>query len=149
MNLKIALGAAVALATLSTPAMAAQTIKHPWWYDKTVLGATIKDPMDLQTCTANCTLAPNLTANGPVVLGFEGVSQYNAAQFGRNFIPPDTMGAVGATQYMITLNGAIGIYDKNTGVQQALMSDVPGLRATIELLPNDVEAHFEDEADLI
>jgi cation diffusion facilitator family transporter len=34
-------------------------------------------------------------------------------------------------------------------VEQALMSDVPGLRATIELLPNDVEAHFEDEADLI
>jgi len=124
MKLKFALGAAVALATLSSSAMAAQTIKHPWWYDKTVLGATIKDPNDLQVCTTNCTLAPNLTANGPVMLGFEGVSQYNAAQFQRNFIPPDTMGAVGATQYMITLNGAIGIYDKMTGAQQALMSDV-------------------------
>jgi divalent metal cation (Fe/Co/Zn/Cd) transporter len=34
-------------------------------------------------------------------------------------------------------------------VEQALMSAVPGLRATIQLLPNDVEAHFEDEEDLI
>jgi len=36
-----------------------------------------------------------------------------------------------------------------TSVEQALMSAVPGLRATIQLLPNDVEAHFEDEEDLI
>lgn len=34
-------------------------------------------------------------------------------------------------------------------VEQALMSAVPGLRATIQLLPSDVEAHFEDEADLL
>lgn len=34
-------------------------------------------------------------------------------------------------------------------VEQALMSAVPGLRATIQLLPNDVEAHLDDDADLI
>jgi len=34
-------------------------------------------------------------------------------------------------------------------VEQALMSAVPGLRATIQLLPLDVEAHFDDEQDLI
>jgi cation diffusion facilitator family transporter len=34
-------------------------------------------------------------------------------------------------------------------VEQALMSDVPGLRATIQLLPSDVEAHFDDQEDLI
>jgi hypothetical protein len=28
------------------------------------------------------------------------------------------------------------------------MSAVPGLRATIELLPSDVEAHFADPKDL-
>ncbi len=33
-------------------------------------------------------------------------------------------------------------------VEQALMSAVPGLRATIQLLPSDVEAHFDDERDL-
>ena len=34
-------------------------------------------------------------------------------------------------------------------VEQALMSAVPGLRATIQLLPMNVEAHFDDERDLI
>jgi cation diffusion facilitator family transporter len=32
-------------------------------------------------------------------------------------------------------------------VEQALMSAVPGLRATIQLLPTDVEAHFDDVKD--
>jgi cation diffusion facilitator family transporter len=32
-------------------------------------------------------------------------------------------------------------------VEQALMSAVPGLRATIQLLPLDVEAHFSDSRD--
>ena len=36
-----------------------------------------------------------------------------------------------------------------TSVEQALMSAVPGLRATIQLLPSDVEAHFDDLRDLI
>jgi cation diffusion facilitator family transporter len=35
-----------------------------------------------------------------------------------------------------------------TSVEQALMSEVPGLRATIQLLPSDVEAHFNDARDL-
>ncbi|MFN5178152.1 cation diffusion facilitator family transporter [Limnohabitans sp.] len=35
-----------------------------------------------------------------------------------------------------------------TSVEQALMSAVPGLRATIQLLPSDVEAHFDDPRDL-
>lgn len=34
-------------------------------------------------------------------------------------------------------------------VEQALMSAVPGLRATIQLLPKDVEAHFDDPRDLL
>jgi cation diffusion facilitator family transporter len=36
-----------------------------------------------------------------------------------------------------------------TSVEQALMSAVPGLRATIQLLPLDVEAHFDDARDLL
>lgn len=35
-----------------------------------------------------------------------------------------------------------------TSVEQALMNAVPGLRATIQLLPSDVEAHFDDPQDL-
>ena len=34
-----------------------------------------------------------------------------------------------------------------TSVEQALMSEVPGLRASIQLLPMDVEAHFDDVRD--
>ena len=34
-----------------------------------------------------------------------------------------------------------------TSVEQALMSEVPGLRASIQLLPLDVEAHFGDTRD--
>jgi cation diffusion facilitator family transporter len=36
-----------------------------------------------------------------------------------------------------------------TTVEQALMSEVPGLRASIQLLPSDVEAHFDDPKDLV
>ena len=36
-----------------------------------------------------------------------------------------------------------------TTVEQALMSEVPGLRASIQLLPSDVEAHFGDTRDLL
>jgi cation diffusion facilitator family transporter len=35
-----------------------------------------------------------------------------------------------------------------SSVEQALMAAVPGLRASIQLLPNDVEAHFDDPKDL-
>ncbi len=34
-----------------------------------------------------------------------------------------------------------------TSVEQALMAAVPGLRASIQLLPTDVEAHFNDTKD--
>jgi hypothetical protein len=35
-----------------------------------------------------------------------------------------------------------------TCVEQALMNAVPGLRATIQLLPSDVEAHLDDPLDV-
>ena len=68
--------------------------------------------------------APTKYTSSPVLLGFEGPSQYNAASFGRNFIPPDTMGAVGTTQFMAALNGVYGIYDKATGANLSMVSDV-------------------------
>jgi hypothetical protein len=34
-----------------------------------------------------------------------------------------------------------------SSVEKALMDTVPGLRATIQLLPTDVEAHFDDPKD--
>ncbi len=34
-----------------------------------------------------------------------------------------------------------------TDVEQSLMKAVPGLRATIQMLPSDVEAHLDDPKD--
>jgi divalent metal cation (Fe/Co/Zn/Cd) transporter len=34
-----------------------------------------------------------------------------------------------------------------TALEQSLMREVPGLRATIQLLPSDVEAHVDDPHD--
>lgn len=58
------------------------------------------------------------------VLGFEAVNAYDAVAVGRGFIPPDTMGAVGKTQFMAVSNGVYAVYDKNTGSQLSKMSDV-------------------------
>ena len=69
--------------------------------------------------------APVMGAAGSVYkLGFEGISQYDGALFGRNFIPPDTIGAVGGSQYMSTTNGAYAVFDKNTGARLSIQSDL-------------------------
>ena len=57
-----------------------------------------------------------------VVNGFEGGSQLINCALGECFRPPDTMGAVGTTQFMETANGYIRIYDKNTGAVQSSVS---------------------------
>ena len=56
--------------------------------------------------------------------GFEGISQYDVASVARNFIPPDTMGAVGTTQFMTFVNGGVAVYNKATGVRQSFTSDL-------------------------
>ena len=58
-------------------------------------------------------------------LGFKGVTQYDtrALNGGFSFVPPDTMGAVGATQFMETTNGGYAVFDKATGARTALISD--------------------------
>ncbi len=56
--------------------------------------------------------------------GFEGTSLLDNAAFGEPFRPPDTMGAVGATQFMETTNGTLTVYSKATGtaLQRTQMS---------------------------
>ncbi|TNF62691.1 MAG: cation transporter [Burkholderiales bacterium] len=74
----------------------------------------------------------------PDLLRFDHVSTRRAGQ--RRFVdlhmhmPPNW-----------TLRRAAAV---RASVEQALMSAVPGLRATIQLLPGDVEAHFHDREDL-
>ena len=57
-----------------------------------------------------------------VSLSFKGVSQFDLRNLlGGSFIPPDTMGAVGASQFMETTNGVYAIYSKTDGTLQSMM----------------------------
>ena len=58
-------------------------------------------------------------------LSFDGISQIDVRGLhgNRSEIPPDTMGAVGTTQFLETSNGAYAVYDKTTGVQTKLWAD--------------------------
>jgi hypothetical protein len=52
-------------------------------------------------------------------LNFDGQSaQDNRNLFGFAFVPPDTNGAVGATQFVQIVNVTIAVYDKSTGALQ-------------------------------
>ena len=114
-----AIAGAAALACASA-GVQAQTVKDVYaeFEQKMLLTTDAKGGGSLFGAT------PIKYASGPVVLGFEGPSQYDAASFGRNFIPPDTMGAVGSTQFMAALNGVYGVYDKATGSPLSVVSDV-------------------------
>ena len=78
-------------------------------------------------------------------LGFRGVTQYDTRALNGGFssIPPDTMGAVGATQFMETTNGGYAVFDKATGARTALISDGAFWTAagqTQATLPNSLPA---------
>lgn len=54
-------------------------------------------------------------------LSFGGVTQADMRiMLGGSYIPPDTMGAVGASQFMETTNGVYAIYNKNNGALQSM-----------------------------
>ena len=114
------LAGAVSLLAASATVQAEQVIK-PYFLTKKPKMITIDG--DLSTDT-NGAAAPKFFTSGPIRSMFEGISQYDGASFGRNFIPPDTNGAVGASQYMEVSNGAYAVFDKATGTRTALMSDV-------------------------
>jgi hypothetical protein len=63
--------------------------------------------------------------SSPTVTGFEGISQNNVRTIHGGFseIPPDTMGAVGTTQFMQTSNGAYAIYDKSSHALISMVAD--------------------------
>jgi len=56
------------------------------------------------------------------VRGFEGTSQLDNCALGQCFRPPDTMGAVGTTQFLETTNGSITVYNKGTGAVESRLS---------------------------
>ena len=109
-----------AVAYAPTAASAAPTIKSYFEFKKPKM-ITIPGDLSLDSGGAS---APVSNVSSTYTLGFEGISQYDGASFGRNFIPPDTMGAVGRTQYFETSNGAYAVFDKYTGQRLSLVSDV-------------------------
>lgn len=66
---------------------------------------------------ALCSISVAPLANATVlsVRGFEGTSQLDNCALGQCFRPPDTMGAVGTTQFLETSNGSVTVYDKASG----------------------------------
>src|SRR5260370_14148487 len=60
------------------------------------------------------TLAPELALAPAVNLGFEGLGNASLG-FTVNSAPPDTNGAVGATQYVQWVNSSFAIFNKSTG----------------------------------
>jgi hypothetical protein len=57
--------------------------------------------------------------NLSIGVNFRGTTDYDTRALGIGLIPPDTMGAVGTTQYVQLLNGSFSVYDKSTGALQA------------------------------
>lgn len=83
-----------------------------------------------------------------VAKGFEGISQYDVASVSRNFIPPDTMGAVGTTQYVTFANGGYAVYDKATGTRSLFQSDLSFWAAAGQTGANgDSRVMFSSAAD--
>ena len=66
---------------------------------------------------------PALAASSFVAQGFTGATLAQNITVGGGFIPPDTMGAVGTTQYVSILNGSFSVYNKATGAQTAFIDD--------------------------
>ena len=126
MKTKFLLAAALGALLVSTGANA-RMIKIPY-SAKGLSGPTLQGAWDLSAGTdtgkAATFTSSTPTPTNPVTIMWEGISQYDNAIVARpNYIPPDTMGAVGLTQYFETANGVYSIYDKATGAQQMLSSD--------------------------
>jgi hypothetical protein len=68
------------------------------------------------------TMVASAAAQGVFVRGFEGTSQLDNCALNQCFRPPDTMGAIGTTQFLETTNGSISIYDKATGALSSRVS---------------------------
>lgn len=90
----------------------------------------------------------NGQAGGYVVQGFQGISQYDVASYRRNFIPPDTMGAVGTTQYAEFVNGGFAVYSKAGGAVVKATSDVAFWNAAGQTSANgDTRVLFDKNAN--
>lgn len=96
------------------------------------------------------TAAAPTFSNGVVALGFQGISQYDIASVGRNFIPSDSIAAAGKTQLVQFTNGGFAVFDKGTGTRTAFTSDTSFWQDKAELagVPNgDQRIIYNADAD--
>ena len=92
-------------------------------------GAPGVDPLITTQGQAFFAPSPTVFGNQPstnarITKSFNGLGDYDTRLLGRALVPPDTMGAVGTTQYVQLINGAFGVFDKNTGNLLGATSDV-------------------------
>ena len=89
--------------------------------DDFALNATTGTPTPTPTPTPNPTPTPTPnptpTPAPSALLNFDGLG--NGGGYTPNAAPPDTNGAVGATQYVQWVNEAFAVYDKTTGARVA------------------------------
>ena len=118
-----AVGASIVVLAMLASVAQAQAIKDG--YSDFEGGPLLVAPNDPSDRTPNGGFgAPTAPAGGTPQLGFQGISQYDVASVHRNFIPPDTMGAIGKTQFVETVNGGFAVFDKATGARTSFTSDV-------------------------
>ncbi len=72
---------------------------------------------------AMATSAPAFAASSVVTKSFIGDTITSNVSVGGGFIPPDTMGAVGTTQFVELVNGSFTVFDKGTGAKTKFVGD--------------------------
>ena len=106
-------GVALAISLVATGASAQVHLLKPDYEFKKPKAEI--SPFDLPAGPVGLPSAP--ISSGAVVISFEGISQYDVASVGRNFIPPDTIMAAGKTQLVEFVNGGFAVFDKVTGTR--------------------------------
>jgi hypothetical protein len=103
---------AVSAATPLTPKDFVNRRNLPRAIRDAVEGNNVVDP---SSAIVNGPSAAKISVNR----SFEGTSDYDSRALGAALIPPDTMGAVGTTQYVQLINGSFSVYNKSTGALAA------------------------------
>jgi len=113
--------ASLAAATILPSMASAELIEQKYFLTRRPAAINIEIGQSFPV-DSNGISAPVFNA-GALSIGFEGISQFDVASVARNFIPPDTIGAAGMTQYVQFTNGGFAVYDKATGARSIFSSD--------------------------
>ena len=106
-------GVALAMSLVATGASAQFHLLKPDYEFKKP--KAVISPLDVSAGPVGLPSAP--ISSGSITISFEGISQYDVASVGRNFIPPDTIMAAGKTQLVEFVNGGFAVFDKTNGAR--------------------------------